>query len=413
MRIVVTLVSEIPDRDVSVKSIEQASLAAWREFPSRFWREAVRAVEARALAQHPPGRRTVKCWEERTLLTAAGPVTFRRRRFSDEAEERSFLLFDMRVGLAPYQRTTAAAERLLAETAAEASYAQSARFLERLWGGGEGPSPMKVWTATQRVGGELRERAEALHRAVFVDGELPGWECPAPEFVGVEADSTFLPVWRDRDRDTEVFVGISYTGKEVLHGRRRLKGRAVSVGLSGAARFGREFFASTQERQNVVEAESGVFISDGDSRLRAIQEEHFPQLVRQADRAHVTRRVREAYGRERQGQASESLRRLDEGKVEEVCRALRRDARRWRSRAEKLEEAAGYLERLGEDLYAARRLRESGAPVPEHMEGSGGIERQIGVLVAQRMKRRGMSWTRRGAENLLAVRQELLDRLAA
>jgi hypothetical protein len=411
MEIVVTLVAEIPDGDLSVKSLEQVCSTAGREFPGAFWQAAVRAVEAAALAQHPPGRLTVKSWEARTLWTAAGPVIFRRRRFASPAEARSFLLFDLRVGLAPGQRTTAAADRLFAETAAEVPYAPAARCFARVWG--DGPSPMLVWTATQRVGGLRRREAEALRRAIFVDGELPGAEKPEPAFVGVEADSTFLPAWREQGTSHEVYLGVSYTGKEERRGRRRLAGKVLCASLDGAGRFGEELFARVQAAHNVCAAECGVFLSDGAPSLRAIQEEHFPLLARQADWAHVTRRVAEAYGRRHAGRAGRILRPLRLGRWRTASAALRREARRCRERAAELTEAAEYLERLGEDLYAVRRLRERFPAVPEHLEGSGAVERQIGVTVTQRMKRRGMSWTKRGAECLLAVRQDLLVRLSA
>ena len=74
------------------------------------------------------------------------------------------------------------------------------------------------------------------------------------------------------------------------------------------------------------------------------------------------------------------------------------------------EATARALQGPGQDLYGTRKLRKRGVKLPPHMNGSGGIERNIGILVVHRMKRRGMGWTRRGAANLLAVRTALLNR---
>ena len=409
MRVTVTQMLEIPDLDVSVKSIEEAVARAARGFPSAAWQAAVHCVETRAASQHPAGSFRLKACEPRTLWTTSGPVTFRRRRFVSEDEQRSFLLFDLRVGLRPRRRTTAGADRLLAETAAEATYSAAARFWARAWG--EAPSAMAVWRATQRAGEDLVAERERLRRRVFEDGDLPGWEKPPPEFVGVEADSTYVAAWRGKGASHEVYVGISYDGKEERRGRRRLKGKAVRAALGGAKRFGEELFASAQSAHNVTEAKAGVYLSDGAASLRVIQQDHFPRLARQLDWAHAKRRVSEAYGREQSARSSELIGRLAAGEREAVVSEVRSDAGRKRRRAEELRELAGYLEGPGADLYAVRRLRATGAELPGHLEGSGGIERQIGVLVGQRMKRRGMSWTRRGAERMLAVRQHLLNRL--
>lgn len=48
--------------------------------------------------------------------------------------------------------------------------------------------------------------------------------------------------------------------------------------------------------------------------------------------------------------------------------------------------------------------------------GSGVVEKAVDILVARRMKRRGMSWSREGANNLLALRalhlNDVFDRRA-
>lgn len=407
----VVMMVEIPDELESVKSFEVAVSRAVREFPSLAWQAAVAEVEGRAMSQYGEGGLEVCGWEERTLWTHSGPVRFKRRRFRSAREDRSFLLFDLRLGLRPGQRTTEAADQLLAQAAAECPFAVAGRFYGRVWG--QAPSPMLVWHATRRVGAVLRAGQDRLRRSVFEDGELPGWERPAPGFVGVEADSTFLGAWRGRSTAHEVYVGLSYTGKEERHGRRRLRDKALCCGLAGGERFGQDFFAIAQARHNVVEARSGVFLSDGAAALRNIQREHFPRHVRQLDWAHVRRRLDEAYGPARRSRSAQLLGQLYAGEREAVCREVRTEARRYRSRSEILNELAGYLEGPGQDLYGSRKLRKSGAELPPHLNGSGGIERNIGVLVAQRMKRRGMSWTRRGAANLLAVRQDLLSTLIA
>jgi hypothetical protein len=144
--------------------------------------------------------------------------------------------------------------------------------------------------------------------------------------------------------------------------------------------------------------------------LRSIQEDHFARLTRQLDQRHAFERVGEAYGKDLAGRAAEVVELLRGGSHDEACGLVRSDGKRLRRRSEDLLGLAGYLDGPGRDLYGVRRLMEAGFELPEHLEGSGGVEREGGVLVGQRMKRRGMSWTRRGAENLLAVRQNLLNR---
>jgi len=48
---------------------------------------------------------------------------------------------------------------------------------------------------------------------------------------------------------------------------------------------------------------------------------------------------------------------------------------------------------------------------PGERHGSGGIEKNIGILVGRRFKRQGMSWSHEGANNLLALRAKKLNQI--
>jgi len=360
----------IADQEVSVKRFEAEVFTAVREFVNAAWQAFVWEVERWAASQHPAGSLRVKGKEQRRLLTTSGPVTFTRRRFTSPAEEHSFMLFDKRVDLASNRRSTAAAERLLAEMGAEGPYAPAARSLERLWG--QRVNAMRVWTAVQRVGRVLEEKRKALRNSVF-----------------------------------EEYVGISYTGKEARKGRFRLIDKGICYGLEGSAKFGKDFFAMVQERHNVVDVRHGTYLSDGAEALRNIQREHFPRHTRGMDWRHIRAKMEETYRVLPGERHKELLKELYAEKLKEVCQQIQADAEKFPARSERLQELRTYIENAGDDLYAIRKLRRAGVALPPRLQGSGGAERNEDILVGQRMKRRGMSWTNPGAGHLLAVRFDL------
>ena len=409
MRVTVTLALEIPDHEVSVKSIDDCVFEAMPRFASEAWQKFVWEVEERALSQHRKGDLQVKSHEERKLWTSSGMVNFTRRRFTCGIEDKSLLLFDMRTGLGPWQRRTESANRIMAEAAAEIpSYRISARSLGRTWK--RTPSPMLLWRAVKEVGTREQQRKKELRQAVFQDGDLPDWQKPAPEFLAVEADGTYISAWRQKGKDHEVQVGISYTGKNRCRKRRSLAQKSFCAGISNYRDFGRDLFAMTQQKHNVIDVKNGLFLSDGAIALRNIQKNHFNMLTPQLDWAHMTRRVHEAYGPQERDRSADILNSLYAGRRGTACRQVTLDYRRKRKRREPLKELLSYIQGPGTELYGTRKLRVSGAKVPPHMNGSGGIERNIGILVTHRMKRKGMSWTKNGARNLLAVRTSMLNK---
>jgi hypothetical protein len=408
MRVTVTLTLEIPDEQVSVKSIEECVGKAMIRLRSEAWQAFVTEVEARAMAQRPPGSLRVKSWESRSLWTTAGPVRFRRRRFLSANDEGSVRLFDRRVGLPANQRTTAGADQLMAEAAADIpGYEMAARSLGRVWG--EKPSGMLLWWAVQRVAKPILKEAEELRRSVFQWGDLPGWERPAPSFLALEADSTYLAAWRGVGKDHEVHVGLGYTGKGQRGSRRWLQDKMLCAGLKDIQTFGQDFFTAMQARFNVTEVPCGLMTYDGDWRLRQMRIDHFPRMVGQLDKAHLSWKFDEAYGSLRRDRRQALLTLLYSEKYGDACREVRRDIWNFRVRREQLRDLASYLEGPGQELYGARILSRRGVKLPPHMEGSGGIERNIGILIARRMKRRGMGWTKHGASSLLAVRLRLFN----
>jgi len=72
-------------------------------------------------------------------------------------------------------------------------------------------------------------------------------------------------------------------------------------------------------------------------------------------------------------------------------------------------ETLAYLEVNHRAIWAHRTLLARGAPSELCTRGSGVIEHTIDLLVARRMKRQGMRWSKEGAHNMLALRSLLLD----
>jgi hypothetical protein len=71
-------------------------------------------------------------------------------------------------------------------------------------------------------------------------------------------------------------------------------------------------------------------------------------------------------------------------------------------------EFAGYLQNQRSWIVNAQQLKARGEVV-----GSGAVEKAADIVVSRRFKRRGMSWRRAGAEAIVALRADILNRAAA
>ena len=392
-----------------VKSFE-AAVGEWvRAMVAEAWQLFVEAVEERIERENPSALRR-KGPEDRTLWTEFGPVTITRQRYyyADGREEKSFIGFDRRVDLAPRVHAAPGFAEKLAQLASMApSYGTSSGIATLLLG--DGPCAKTIWNLAQEEGERLRRQDAEERRSVFRDGELPGSDVPAKEFVGVEADSTMIHAWRSKGENHEAFLGIVYDGKEkVGRKRRRLRNKVAACGLQGAKQFGQDLFVAAQKYHNVVDALQTHFGSDGAACLETIRLEHFPGAPHQLDWCHVIEKVRSAYGWDRLEDAEKVLEFIFSEDREGFEQQTIFDRRRLWERRSKIDELREYVLPRWDWLYSHRQMRRECPGIPDHLNGTGAIERNVGTVVGHRMKWRGMGWTKRGGANILRIRLKAL-----
>jgi len=410
MQVAVMMTVEIEDVN-DFPSIERGVTQAHRRFPSAAMHEVARRVEILAESQDP-GRLHRKGRELRTLVMACGPARFSRERYVDDLERSTYVLFDQRVGLAPYQRVTDAARRMLAEAAALGpSYAKAAQIVALLWG--EAPVASTIWEQTQLEGEQIGRRMQEQRKAVFEGGELPGSDIPPKEFVGIETDATKIDQWRRKAEHHDVHIGIAYDGK-VPVGKRSvrwaLRHKIAVSGVGDVTTFGQDLFVAAQTHHNICEAAMLHYASDGDVALEHIRQEHFPQARHQLDHSHISSKARDAYGFDHEAELHATLALVFGERRQEFEARIAEDMRRFPDRKTRLAELRDYLLPRWDWIFATRRLRKEHpeVAVPPHINGTGAEERAVDTLVGHRMKHRGMGWTASGAANLMRVRLRAL-----
>jgi hypothetical protein len=103
--------------------------------------------------------------------------------------------------------------------------------------------------------------------------------------------------WKRKAERREVRLGIACCGrKRVGRNRWRVTNKAAACGVHGSKAFGEDLFVTAQRNHGVVDAETTLFLSDGDPALEEIRRDHFPQAPKQMDLRHVAEKVRQACG---------------------------------------------------------------------------------------------------------------------
>jgi Uncharacterised protein family (UPF0236) len=383
-----------------VGSLERAVAAGLAEVGAELWRALVGQLEASLAVPNacPACGGPVKAngRAPRRLVTLAGEIELRRRRYRCTGCGTETVPLDAALGLEPRtQHTLGVRERAL-WLVTEMSYQRAVETAAELRRWPIGRGELHRWVAQEGAALEAARAADA--GTVF--GERPDRR-DRPRRGGtvwVSADGTMV---HDRATGTElevklglVFDGVRRTGRD----RRALTGRTLDAGTGSWTAFA-ERFSALCTRLGVFEADRICFVSDGATSLRWIRERAFPSAIELLDWYHLAEQLRSAVGADRPDRLETALAVVAPGDAERLAELLAGWA---------YEEAGADLERSNR-LAAVwgyvvnnRRGIENYAIVP--LASSGPMEKAVDLVVARRFKARGMSWFRRGVSALVQLR---------
>ncbi len=383
-----------------VGSLERAISTALTEVGVRLWHELIGRLEATlpAPASCPAcgGRLKANGRAPRRLVTLAGEVELRRRRYRCLDCGREIVPLDAALGLEPRTAHTLGVRERGLWLVTEMSYQRAVDVAAELRGWPIGRGELHRWVAQE--GARIEATSAAETEAVFGDRPVRERDGPRRGTVWVSADGTMV---HDRASGTEfeVKIGLVFDrARRVGRTRRALTGRTY-VGGTGSWTTFAERFTATCAKLGVFDAEQIFFVSDGAAAIRWIRERSFPTAIELLDWYHLVEALRRAIGDERTDRLEAALAVAAPGDAERLLELLAgwafEEAGADLARSDKLVAVAGYV-------AANRRAIENYVIVP--LASSGPMEKGVDLVVARRFKARGMSWFRRGASPLLHLR---------
>jgi len=407
LRVKETLEVSIPQDGLDMNRLEEILAEAFEEFEKRVVGKVLEEVEKKILEEEQE-RVVKKGKRSKYLCTRLGWIRYERQKVRYLEEGRYGFPLDEALGLRPYQQGSNWVRKRGIELACDHPYRQAADLLAQEIGEELSHRTLHRWV--QEEGRRLRREEETKRRRIFEEGDTLEGEGEEREIVVVEVDGTMLSSQEERGERFEVKLGLMYTGKELeskeaKRRRYRLKEKVLYGGVEEGEAFGEKLYLRGEERLNLGGAKHLLFIGDGAKWINEIAGADYWKSVYQLDWWHYQRKLRETLKGEEK-LVGELLRLLREGEGEEHRRLLRLRRMMIREEGEKLDELLDYLEDNWEGLYGSWSLRGKVKAQEVLVVGSGAVEKNIELLIGRRFEKRGMSWSREGANNLLKLRIE-------
>lgn len=339
--------------------------------------------------------------KKRTILTSFGEITLRVRCYENRRGHRIYPLGDL-CGIGT--ETVRARERCV-RLAVERPYGWSAELLGDEFG--MELSRMRLWKIIQQQGQQAQQQLEVERAKIYEQAQAGKGGRPSKVIATMELDGTMIASREAAERDRygrkrmEVKVGVLFRGTQRLGRRRRRKTlqRSVYARINDVEAFGEQWY--THCRRAGLGNEEGVHcIGDGGGWISTVRQGHFPGSDYTLDLYHLKKRAREVL---LEHQSERFLALVRTGLVSTAIDYLE-DLRPSDSHhREALSDFRQYVEQNRDGLRYE----------PGAIWGSGVVEKMVDVVVGKRMKRQGMSWSKQGANNLLALRCRHINSVAA
>jgi hypothetical protein len=349
--------------------------------------QTTQAVAEAAFSDFEKGMKASQYPEGVSIRTQERCYQFQR--FSIRYRRRSYRLADGRVwtpldellGFVPYQRRTQKAEEQISALAASLSYRDTAEVNGYV--SHQSISPSTVGRVVRRIGQSLSAQEQSCQ------AEQPG-QIKAPRLY-CEADGVWVALQKEKQRKMEVRVAIAYTGKQYISGsRKRLKDKVciTSIGLP-AQKWQEMIRERLYARYDLQSTKTLVIGGDGSPWVgTSFDLLGINNSIRVLDPYHVKRAISSAFGTSLP--VKEVVQKLySQGFLSIEKSLLKACVGLPDAKAKARLDCLQYLRNHADEILQGFSL--------------GAIESNVGKLVAQRMKTRGVSWSLDGARAMLAI----------
>jgi len=390
-------------KDLTFDSIEDMIFEISQNMACRVFEKAITDIDDYLRNKRKRGKLKNTGKREKYFLTRFGDILYARTRYKDKKTGKSCYLLDEALSIVKNQRISLSRARIECFLSALSSYREVVEGIRLLIGG-----PRCHEAIRQSVIKEGKLIIENQEKKLKQIENLNYPEKEAPDTAYVEADATFITLQnrgKKKKEKLEVKLGVGYTGKEPRYksGKsKRLKEKFTLVGI------GKDFMGKlsllAEEKLSLSKAKKILFGGDGDSWIISGVGDYFPSATYLLCFYHLFKRLRECLPKRKQEQkAIKDLllsNQIDKGllKIDQLIR----DSYDLKEK-DKLTKFYTYISRNRQGITNHFKLKDKG------IERAGAIESNINKVIASRFKKRGMSWSKKGALSLLKIKETVIN----
>jgi hypothetical protein len=393
---------KIPIKDLTFDILENMLFEILQNIARKVFEKAITDIDDYLRIKRERGKLKNTGKREKYFLTRFGDILYSRTRYKDRPGKSHYLL-DEALSISKNQRISLCRARIEYFLASLSSYREVVTQARLLLGNFHSHESIRrgVIKEAKLIIENQKRKLEKIRNLEYPEGN-------SLDTAYLEADATFITLQKkgqERGGKLEVKLGVGYSGKEARYktGKsKRLKEKFTFVGM------GKDFMEKlsllAEEKLSLSQAKKILFGGDGDSWIISGLSDYFPSATYLLCFYHLFKKIRECLGRRKEEQKTIKDLLLSNqtdkalSKIEQMIRAPYDQKEK-----DNLTKLYTYISRNRQGIANQAILKD------QEIQRTGAIESNINKVIASRFKKRGMSWSEKGALSLLKIKETILN----
>jgi len=389
-------------KDLTFDIIENMLFEISQHITGKVFEKAITDIDNYLCIKRERGKLKNTGKRKKYFLTRFGDILYSRTRYKDK-DNKSHYLLDEALNIKKNQRISLSRAMIECFLSTLSSYREVVTQARLLLGNFRSHESIRrgVIKEAKLIIENQKKKLQKIRNLEYQEGN-------PPDTAYVEADATYITLQKkgkEKGGKLEVKLGIGYSGKEARYktGKsKRLKEKFTFIGT------GKDFMEKlsllAEERLSLSKAKKVLFGGDGDSWIISGVGDYFPSATYLLCFYHLFKRLREGLGRRKEEQKTIKDLLLSNqtdkalSKIEQMIRAPY-DLKE----KDNLTKLYTYISRNRQGIANQVILKD------QEIQRTGAIESNINKVIASRFKKRGMSWSEKGALSLLKIKETILN----
>ncbi|MDD4765747.1 MAG: UPF0236 family protein [Atribacterota bacterium] len=391
---------EIPIKDLTFDTLENLIFDMMQKIAQMVFTKVLSDIDDYLRKNRRRGKLKNTGKRSKTFLTRFGDVSFSRTRYLEKTGKAQYLL-DEALSTIKNQRISLSRAMTECLLASLSSYREVVGQTKLLLGHTRSHESIRknVLSEARLIIEHEKKRLQQLENLDISAKE-------APDVVYTEADATYLKLQKpEKDKKLEVKIGIGYCGKENRYSSgnsQRLKEKFLYLGTG--KNFMYNFSLRAEEELNISQSKKQYFGADGDKWITSGIRDYFPSATYLLCRFHLNKCLKEALpGNKTQQKLIRSLLlsdRIDEAlaRIDNLLVVSSEPKQK-----KLLADFYSYIANNRQGISNQATLKD------KDIAKTGAIESNVKLAIANRFKKQGRSWSKKGAFSLLKVKETILN----